>query len=116
MLKKRIQDLNKFHHYVYVVLLSEVVLKQKKFANANLNHQIGKPCVYVGMTGLDPDTRFDKHKAGIKANSYVQKYGLRLAPEFVADLQQPMSYEDARYLEVDVALKLKEKGFAVWQA
>ncbi len=107
---------SKFHHYVYVVVLDDKVLKVRKFANANTTYQIGKSCLYVGMTGLDPDTRFDKHKAGIKANSYVQKYGLRLAPEFVADLQQPMSYEDARYLEVDVALKLKEKGFAVWQA
>ncbi|CAN1561086.1 hypothetical protein MCEMAEM4_02676 [Burkholderiaceae bacterium] len=88
----------------------------KRFEKANPSHQIGKPCLYVGMTGLDPDTRFDKHKTGIKANNYVQKYGLRLAPEFVADLQQPMSYQDARYLEVDVAIKLKEQGYAVWQA
>jgi len=28
-----------------------------------------KPCVYVGMTGLDPDVRFDKHKAGIDLRS-----------------------------------------------
>ena len=108
--------MTKLHHYIYVVLLDAQVLEIRKFANVNLNHQIGKPCLYVGMTGLDPDTRFDKHKAGIKANRYVQKYGLRLVQEFVADLQQPMSYEDARYLEVDVALKLKEKGYAVWQA
>ena len=108
--------MSKFHHYVYVVVLDDQVLKVRKFANANPTHQIGKPCLYVGMTGLDPDTRFDKHKAGIKANSYVQKYGLRLAPEFVADLRQPMSYEDARYLEVDVAIKLKVQGYAVWQA
>lgn len=105
-----------FHHYVYVVLMSEEVLQHLKFLKANPNYQKGKSCLYVGMTGLDPDTRFDKHKAGIKANSYVQKYGLRLAPEFVADLRQPMSYEDARYLEVDVAIRLKEKGYAVWQA
>jgi hypothetical protein len=107
---------SRLHHYVYVVVLDKQVLKVRKFIKANPNYKIGKPCLYVGMTGLDPDTRFDKHKAGIKANSYVQKYGLRLAPEFVADLQQPMCYEDARYLEVDVALKLKEQGFAVWQA
>lgn len=108
--------MSKFHHSVYAVILDDQVLKERKFANANTNHQIGMTCLYVGMTGLDPDTRFDKHKAGIKANRYVQKYGLRLAPEFVADIQQPLSYEDARYLEVDVALKLKAKGFAVWQA
>ena len=107
---------SKFHHYVYAVLLDDQVLTVQKFSNANPSHHIGKPCLYIGMTGLDPDTRFDKHKAGIKANSYVQKFGLRLAPEFVADLRQPMSYEDARYLEVDVAIKLKEQGYAVWQA
>jgi len=43
------------------------------------------------MTGLDPDTSFDKHKAGIQANRYVQKYGLRLMPELVDDLKQPMT-------------------------
>ncbi len=34
----------------------------------------------------------------------------------VADLKQPMSYSDAKYLEVDVAIKLRELGYAVWQA
>ena len=104
------------HHFVYVILLSEDVLIHPKFLKVNPSYLKNKPCLYVGMTGLDPDIRFGKHKAGIKANTYVQNYGVRLAPEFVADLQQPMSYEDARYLEVDIALKLKEKGFAVWQA
>ena len=37
-------------------------------------HRAGKPCVYVGMTGIDPDVRFDKHKAGIQANRYVQRF------------------------------------------
>jgi hypothetical protein len=36
--------------------------------------------VYVGMTGLDPDLRFDRHKAGIQANRFVFEYGLRLVP------------------------------------
>ena len=30
------------------------------------------------MTGLDPDVRFDKHKAGIQSNRYAKQYGLRL--------------------------------------
>lgn len=104
------------HHYVYVVLLSSGVLKHQKFIKANLAYKLGEPCVYVGMTGLDPDTRFDKHKAGIQANSYVQKYGLRLMPEVVDDLKQPMTYNDAQYLEVEVGIKLKELGYGVWQA
>ena len=57
-----------------------------------------------------------QHKAGIKANTYARLYGERLMPELVADLKQPMSYSDAKYLEVDVAIKLRELGYAVWQA
>ena len=49
---------------------------------ANPDYIVDKPCVYVGMTGLDPDVRFDKHKAGIQANLYAQQFGLRLLPEF----------------------------------
>jgi len=33
----------------------------------------GKPCVYVGMTGLDPDLRFDKHKAGVRINKTLHE-------------------------------------------
>ena len=104
------------HYYVYVVLLSCEVLKHQKFINANIAYLEGEPCVYVGMTGLDPDTRFDKHKAGVQSNRYVHKYGLRLMPELVDDLKQPMTYKDAQYLEVEVGLKLKELGYGVWQA
>ena len=104
------------HHYVYVILLNKAVLEHKKFKSANPNYSGLSPCVYVGMTGLDPDTRFDKHKAGIKANTYVKLYGQRLMPELVAELKQPMSYADAKYLEVDIAIKLRELGYAVWQA
>ncbi len=104
------------HHHVYVIRLNDAALKHKKFREANPQYEGSSPCVYVGMTGLDPDTRFDKHKAGIKANTYVKQYGERLMPELVADLKQPMSYSDAKYLEVDVAIKLRELGYAVWQA
>ncbi|MEY3124274.1 MAG: hypothetical protein RLZZ573_794, partial [Pseudomonadota bacterium] len=69
------------HHHVYVIELSREVLDVPRFRKRNPNYIDGKPCVYVGMTGLDPDVRFDKHKAGIRANSYAQKYGLRLLPD-----------------------------------
>jgi hypothetical protein len=32
------------------------------------------------MTRLDPDLRFDKHKAGIQSHGYVLKHGVRLLP------------------------------------
>ena len=66
------------------------------------------------MTGLDPDVRFDKHKAGIQANSYVLNYGLRLMPELYERFN-PMRYEDARDMEVELGIALRAKGFGVWQ-
>jgi len=67
------------------------------------------------MTGLDPDLRFDKHKAGIQANRYVQQFGLRLLPELY-EVYNPMPYEGARAMEVELAIALQEEGFGVWQA
>lgn len=103
------------NHHVYVIELSADVLYERKFCKANPDYQPGKPCVYVGMTGLDPDLRFDRHMAGIQANALVQKYGLRLVPELF-EQYNPMPYEDAKYMEVDLAIRLREAGFGVWQA
>ena len=101
-------------HNVYVIELDKDVLYEAKFKIANPNYIAGEPCVYVGMTGLDPDTRFDQHKAGIKSNKYAMKYGLRLMPEIYEKLN-PMPYGDAQYMEVDLAIRLRKIGYAVWQ-
>ncbi len=68
-------------HHVYVVALDDRVWNEPSFRKSNPDYALGKPFVYVGMTGLDPDLRFDKHKAGIQSNRFVFKYGLRLMPE-----------------------------------
>jgi len=103
------------HYHVYVVELSKEVLYEKRFMKANPGYIVGKPCVYVGMTGLNPDLRFDKHKAGIQANRYVLQFGLRLLPE-IYEAYNPMSYDDARDMEVELAIDLREGGYGVWQA
>ena len=103
------------HHHVYVVLLADTVWNEPRFRRANPDYRCGKPCVYVGMTGQDPDVRFDKHKAGIKANRFVLEYGLRLEPELY-EVYNPMPYEAAREMEVELAIALREAGYAVWQA
>jgi hypothetical protein len=104
----------KHHHSVYVVLLSREVLGESKFKRCNPDYDASKPCVYVGMTGLDPDDRFDKHKAGVRSNRYVREYGLRLMPELYA-CYNPMPYEAARDMEVELAIALRENGYGVWQ-
>ena len=103
------------HHNVYVVLLSPRVLQEAKFRRCNPQYDATKPCVYVGMTGLDPDDRFDKHKAGIRAARYVTLYGERLLPELYA-CYNPMPYNAARDMEVELAIDLRDKGYGVWQA
>jgi predicted GIY-YIG superfamily endonuclease len=103
------------HHHVYVVELSSDVLYEPRFRKNNPNYIVGKPCVYVGMTGLDPDVRFDKHKAGIQANSYVQKFGLRLLPDLY-EAFNPMTYKDAVDREIEIGIDLRSAGFGVWQA
>ena len=103
------------HHNVYVVELSREVLKENKFVRCNPNYNPLKPCIYVGMTGHSPDDRFDKHKAGIKANRYVLLYGLRLLPALY-ECYNPMPYEAARDMEVELAIALQEDGYGVWQA
>ena len=105
----------KQHHHVYVVELAKAVIYEPRFRKANPNYDPTRPCVYVGMTGLTPEKRFAKHKAGVKANSYVQRYGLRLLPRLYA-YANPMPYDAARDMEVELAIALQAEGYAVWQA
>ena len=103
------------HHCVYIVELSKEVLNEPRFRKANATYRLGFPCVYVGMTGLSPDLRFDKHKAGIQANRFVMRYGLRLLPRLY-EMYNPMPYDGARDMEVELAIALRAKGYGVWQA
>jgi predicted GIY-YIG superfamily endonuclease len=111
---KKKEKAPRYHHSVYVVLLSKGVLYEPKFRKCNPDYDPDKPCVYVGMTGQSPDIRFDKHKAGLKANRYVKKYGVRLMPE-LCEFYNPMPYEAALDMEIELAIDLRAKGYGVWQ-
>ena len=74
------------------------VLYERRFRDANPRHDGFAPCVYVGMTGLSPERRFANHKAGVRANRYVQRFGLRLRPDLYAFFN-PMPYSAACTLE-----------------
>ena len=101
-----------YHHNVYVVLLDPAVGKLRKIRSQNQNADPKKPCVYVGMTGLDPQTRFSNHKAGIKAASVVKRYGIRLLPELYEHLN-PMPFEAAAQMEKVLADDLRRAGYTV---
>lgn len=100
------------HHYVYVVLLDPVVGKFRKVRAINPKRDPKKPCVYVGMTGLKPKERFANHKAGVKAASLVKGYGIRLLNELFEHLN-PMPYEAAVQMEMDLAEDLRRAGYTV---
>ena len=106
---------SRHHYHVYVVELADAVWNEPRFRRANPDYELGKPFVYVGMTGIDPDVRFDKHKAGIQANRYVQQYGVRLLPKLY-EVYNPMPYQGAKEMEVELAIGLRDAGYGVWQA
>ena len=99
---------------LYVVLLDAAVLRHKRFRDANPHHDPRKPSVYVGRTGLSPEARFTKHKQGIKANSYVKRYGIRLLPALYRRFRN-MPRADADRMEIRLAETLRRHGYAVWQ-
>lgn len=88
------------HHHVYVVYLR----------NPSADGRAG---YYVGMTGLTPEERFANHKAGIKAARVVKKFGERLVPRLYAHLN-PMPYEKAQAMEVQLADSLRKRGYQVF--
>lgn len=101
-----------FHHYVYVVLLKPEAARHKKLLLANPKRNPGKPCVYVGMSGLLPEERFQNHKKGIKAARIVQQYGVSLLPELY-ECFNPMPFEAAAEMERELAEDLRQQGYTV---
>jgi predicted GIY-YIG superfamily endonuclease len=88
------------HHSVYVVYLRNP-------------KGDGKAGYYVGMTGLPPEERLANHKNGIKAASIVRRFGVRLVPTLYEHLN-PMKYDDAVRMEVELADSLRKRGFQVF--
>jgi hypothetical protein len=100
------------HHNVYVVLLDPAVGRLRKIKAINPARKTHLPCIYVGMTGLAPDERFANHKAGVKSAWVVKRYGVRLLPELFAHLN-PMPFEAAAQMEMDLAEDLRRAGYTV---
>jgi predicted GIY-YIG superfamily endonuclease len=97
---------------VYVVLLDPAARRLRGVAAANRGAKPELPCVYVGMTGLTPEERFENHRRGLKAAYAVRRYGLRLLPELYAHLN-PMPFEAAAQMERDLAEDLRRAGYTV---
>jgi hypothetical protein len=101
-----------FHHNVYVVLLNDAVAKHPSILRLNPKRDPLKPCVYVGMTGVPVDQRFENHKNGYKSAWVVRKYGVRLMPELYEHLN-PMPFDAAVQMETELAEELRIAGYTV---
>jgi hypothetical protein len=102
----------RFHHNVYVVLLRDAVAKHPSILRLNPKRDPLKPCVYVGMTGIPVDHRFENHKNGYKSAWVVKKYGVRLMPELYEHLN-PMPFDAAVQMELELAEDLRAAGYTV---
>lgn len=95
-----------------MILLNDRIKRSIKVRRLNPEYNRTKPCVYVGMTGLEPQERFQKHLAGYKSSRYVKNYGIRLMPELYADLG-PFTYDEAVIAEEGLARRLRAEGYMV---
>ena len=103
------------HHNLYVIeLRPDIFARERRFAEANPHWIPGHLCAYVGMTGLTPEERFQKHRRGEKDAWYVQKYGQRLLPDLYRHFNR-MPYDFAKTMEPELARLLRDQGYAVWQ-
>lgn len=99
---------------IYVIRLDTEVRKAKRFRDANPSASEDAECLYVGMTACSAEERFNQHKRGYKACSFVRKHGLSLVTELFPrnDL---LTVNAARRLEIEHAESLRKQGYAVWQ-
>lgn len=97
---------------VYVVLLDEYVATLPQMRRRNPKRDPLKPYVYVGLTPLRVDRRFDYRKATPKAEWRVHKFGVRLMPELYDSLP-PMTCKQALQTAKELADDLRAKGFGV---
>jgi predicted GIY-YIG superfamily endonuclease len=92
------------HHSVYVIELKPGSLRGK---SAN------EPALYVGMTGLAIEQRFENHRAGYKSSGVVKRFGSHLRPDLYEHLN-PMTWQAAATMEKQLASELRRSGAEVF--
>ena len=101
------------HHSVYAIELDLAVWKNRAFRERNPGGA-ASGCLYVGVTGLAPDARFQRHRSGTQSGRFVRTHGLRLRLDLVEGFSG-LPYRIAACMEPKLAAWLRAQGFAVWQ-
>jgi predicted GIY-YIG superfamily endonuclease len=101
------------HHSVYAIELDRAVWKNRTFRQRNPGGA-ASGCLYIGVTGLAPEARFERHRAGTQASRFAHAHGLRLRLDLVEGFAR-LPYRIAACMEPKLAAWLRAQGFAVWQ-
>ena len=101
------------HHSVYAIELDRAVWKSRAFRERNPGGASGG-CIYLGVTGLTPEARFERHRTGRQSARFVRTHGLRLRLDLVEGFSR-LPYRIAASMEPKLAAWLRAQGFAVWQ-
>jgi hypothetical protein len=101
-------------HSVYAVELDPVVWRTNRAFRARNPGGAAGGCLYVGVTGLTPDARFARHRAGTQSARLVHAHGRRLRLDLVEGFSR-LPYRIATDMEPRLAAWLRAQGFAVWQ-
>lgn len=97
---------------VYVVLLDGHVATLPQMRRRNPIRDPSKPYIYIGLTSLPLNRRFDYRRATPEAEWRLHKFGVRLMPELY-DFLHPMSSTRALQTAKKLADDLRAKGFGV---
>ncbi len=100
------------HYSIYAIELDRGVLQKTAFQKRNPGMTAG--CLYIGMTGLTPEKRFARHRAGTQSGRYVREYGVRLRLDLVEGFSR-LPFSIAAFMESKLAAWLRAQGFGVWQ-
>ena len=75
------------------------------------------PCVYVGVTALTPEERYERHReGGMTSASIVRDHGVGLLESLYREANplSATSEEEALKAEAELAEELRDRGYAVW--
>lgn len=100
-------------HSVYAIELAPAVWKHRAFRDRNPGGAAGG-YLYIGVTGLAPEERFERHRTGTQSGRFVRTHGLRLRLDLVEGFSR-LPYRIAACMEPKLAAWLRAQGFAVWQ-
>ena len=107
------QSWSKGHHSLYAIELDPAVWKARAFRDRNPGGA-ASGCLYIGLTGLRPERRFDRHRAGKQSGKFVRVHGIRLRLDLVEGFSR-LPFKIAAWMEPKLAAWFRAQGFGVWQ-